>query len=127
MFWRTLVTLPVVALLVACSGSKSPSPADFPDATRSTHLEWVEGSLVAQDGLRLVMRSDASGELFDIDLTTVAGFDCRIDCFFKVFDSLDAISDEDTLCFSYLYIDDDVQVGKFWIDRYSCPGRTIPP
>jgi hypothetical protein len=77
--------------------------------------------------MRIVMRSATSGELFDIDLTTVSGFDCRVDCFYKIFDSLDEIGDEDILCFSDLYLDRGVQVGKFWIDRYSCPGRTIPP
>jgi hypothetical protein len=77
--------------------------------------------------MRVIMRSDASGELFDIDLTSVSGFDCRIDCFFRIFDSVGELGDDDRLCFSYLYMDGDTQVGKFWIDRYSCPGRTIPP
>jgi hypothetical protein len=124
---RLLLVFSIAAFLTACSGSNEPSSADFPDATRSTDLQWVEGSLVAQDGLRVIMRSDASGELFDVDLETVSGFDCRTDCFFRVFDHLDEVSDEDRLCFSYLYLDGGVQIGKFWVDRYACPGRTIPP
>ncbi len=127
MFRSATITLLVAALLVACSGPARPSPADFPAATRSTHLEWVQGTVVAQDDTHVIMRAETSGELFDIDLTTVSVFDCRIDCFSKASQGIDKIGDEDALCFYDLYLDGGVQVGKFWIDRYSCPGRTIPP
>jgi hypothetical protein len=95
-------------------------------AEHSTPLQWVEGRALAQDDNLVIMRANNGGQLFHINLSTVGVFDCCIDCF-STADSMERIEPSDTLCIGYLYIEDGVQVGKVWINRYACPGRTTPP
>jgi hypothetical protein len=41
-------------------------------------------------------------------------------------DDFDRTATADSLCIGYLYIEDGIQVGKLWINRNECPGRTTP-
>jgi hypothetical protein len=72
------------------------------------------------------MRTNDGGRLYYIDLSTVGFFDCRLDCFSAV-KQLNQIDPNDRLCIGYLYVEDAVQAGLVWINRYACPGPTIPP
>jgi hypothetical protein len=124
---RTAIALIFLStLMTACSRVNSPDPPEFAGAEHSTPLEWVEGKALAQDANRIIMRANNDGRLLHIDLSTVGVFDCRIDCF-STPGRLDKIELTNRLCLGFLHIEDGVQVGKLWINRYECPGRTTPP
>jgi hypothetical protein len=113
------------ALLAACSRVSAPEPPEFTGAAREAP-NWVEGSVVAQNDNRIVMRANEDGRLYRIDVGTVDFADCRIDCL-RVVHKLDRIGPADKLCIGFVRIESGVQVGKVWVNRYACPGPVIPP
>jgi hypothetical protein len=120
-----LIALVATVLLTACGRFSSPEPPEFTGAAREAP-NWVEGSVVAQNANRIVMRANEDGRLYRIDVATVDFADCRIDCL-RVVHKLDRIRPADKLCIGFVRIESGVQVGKVWVNRYACPGPVIPP
>jgi hypothetical protein len=99
----------------------TPTPRIAPD--------WSQARPVERMGNLLDVELLSTRSLVTLDLSEVAVFDCRRDCFVDAGAGVDPLAPEDSLCIGYLREEGSQQTGKLWVNRYACEagGPVIPP
>jgi DNA-binding CsgD family transcriptional regulator len=94
-----------------------------------TAPDWSQARPVERKGDLLDVELESTRTLVTVDLSQIAVFDCRKDCFVDVGAGVDPLAPQDNLCFGYLREEGGTQAGKLWVNRYTCVagGRVIPP
>jgi hypothetical protein len=114
---RMLCVILLVCALTACN--HSPLPAHGA-------IEWQIVTPLARRNATLVVRL-TDGQALTLNLRQISVFDCRYDCSRDVRETLPALAKGDTLCLGYFSQTGTEQMGKLWVNRYSCtPGGRVP-
>ena len=94
-----------------------------------TAPDWSLVRPVQRKGDLLDVELLSTRTLVTVDLSQVAVFDCRRDCFVDAGAGVEPLAPQDSLCIGYLHEEGGQQIGKLWVNRYTCEagGRVIPP